>query len=123
MNEPSEQESDADFTLPGVIDVSPSALDLARAFHDTVKGTGGDWVATFSWSHSISVKMGPNESYQDIGSCLTLGAFKRHEIPAGVIQTIGGLELAVQIPRSVWEKSARRLIDTDETLLFKLALR
>jgi hypothetical protein len=124
MAVPSTQNSDDDFTPPGILKVSPAALQYAREFVDTVKGRQGrDWVATFDWATSISVKRGPNEPSKDIGACLTLGASERHEIPPGFTQTIDGVEFAIQIPREIWAKSVERLIELDKSLLFKLALR
>ncbi len=118
------QESDDGFTLPGIIKVSPAAIKFARAFDETIKRTQrGDWVVAFDWAESVSVRRGPDEPSQDIGACLAVGAFERHQIPPGFTQTIDGLEFAIKIPKEVWEQSVHRLIDIDETLLFKLALR
>jgi hypothetical protein len=111
------------FTPPGAIELSRSAWQLARAFDETVKGMSKDWIVTFGWGDSISLKSGPDEPYRDIGGCLTLGAYKRREVPPGFVQTVEGLEFVIQIPRKVWEGSSRRVIDVDETLPFKLALR
>jgi len=52
-----------------------------------------------------------------------LGAFERNQVPPEFIQTHDGLELVIKIPKVIWEKSIHRLIDFEETLLFKLALR
>ena len=112
------------FVFPGAIGISAAALKFAREFADTIKRTQhGDLVVTFSWAESISIRRGPNEPSEDIGACLTLGAFERNDIPHGFTQTVDGLEIAIKIPRHVWEDSLDRVIDTDETLLFKLALR
>lgn len=118
------ENSDREFNPPGLIRLSPAALKFARDLAETVKVTQkGDWIVVFSWAHSISVRREPNAPLEDIGACLMLGASERHEIPPGVTQTVDGVEFAVQIPKEVWENSAQRLIDIDETLLFKLALR
>jgi hypothetical protein len=82
-----------------------------------------EWVTSFAWSDSIVVRRGPNESPEDCGACLTLGAYERHQIPAGFIQTMDGLEFAIKIPADVWRKCAQRLIDVDAGRLFKLTLR
>lgn len=112
------------FVVPGTIAVSPSALEMAKNFYDVVKGNQGkDWVVTFDWAESITVRRGPREPAEDIGACLTLGAYERSQIPRGVTETVDGTEFAIKIPMEVWRKSARRLIDLDEKLLFKLALR
>ncbi len=117
-----EQNSDHGFTPPGIIKVSPAALEFARDFDETVKQRGR-WVVTFDWAHAMSVRRGPDELSEDIGACLILGAYKRHQVPTGFTETVSGVEFAVKIPRDVWEKSVHRLIDIDEALLFKLALR
>jgi hypothetical protein len=108
----------------GVVQVSAAALQFAREFGATVdRSQSGAWVTAFSWATEISVKRDANGVYEDIGAGLTLGAFKRHEVPARFLQTQDGLEFVIQIPEAVWRQSARRLIDLDEALLFKLALR
>ena len=117
-------QSDPEFTAPGIIKLSASALEYARQFDAMIKGTQkGKWIVVFDWAEQISVKHGPDEPSEDIGACLTLGAYERHQIPYGFTQTIDGVEFAVKIPREIWEQSADRLIDLDETKLFKLALR
>jgi hypothetical protein len=118
------RESGNGFAPPGIIKVSAPALKLARGFDETIKRTQrGDWVVAFDWAHSIGVRRGPDQPLEDIGACLTLGAFERHEIPPGFTQTIDGVEFAIKIPSDIWKKSIQRLIDADETLLFKLILR
>jgi hypothetical protein len=121
---PNSRDFDHGFTPPGVIKLTPAALQFAREFDESLKNNQpGNWVVVFDWATSISVKSGPDAPAKDIGACVTLGASERHEIPSGFTQIVGGVEYAIQIPRDVWEKSAKRLIDIDESLLFKLALR
>lgn len=116
--------SDSEFTAPGTLKVSASALQFAREFDATIRKTQrGSWVVVFDWATSMSIRRGPNEPSEDIGSCVTLGAYQRNQIPKGFTQTIDGVEFAAKIPREIWERSAQRLIDLDESLLFKLALR
>jgi hypothetical protein len=118
------QTLEGEFTPPGTVQVSSSALNYARAFIEAIKGSkNGDWIVTFSWCEAMSVKRGANEPYVDIGSCIALSAFERHQIPQGFIQTVDDFEFAMQIPRRIWEKSARRIVEFDESLLFRLALR
>lgn len=124
MATPLNENSGEGFTPPGIIAVSPSALKLARDFDEAVNhGPRGKYIVTFHWSLSISIRRNPDAPSEDIGACLTLGAYERHQIPREFIQTIDGLEFAMEIPGDVWKKSTHRLIDLDETLLFKLALR
>ena len=109
---------------PGAIKVSKAALKFARDFDHTVKSTQrGHWVVAFCWSTSVSIKRGPGEAYEEIGAGLGLGAFERHQVPPEFIQIQDGIELVIKVPAAIWENSRQRLIDFDETLLFKLALR
>jgi hypothetical protein len=115
---------DHGYTPPGVIQVSPAALQLARDFYETVKNMqGGNWLVVFDWATSVTKKLGPDQPSQDVPDGVMMGASKRHEVPAGFSQTVDGLEFAIQIPKEIWEKSAQRLIDLDKTQFFKLALR
>lgn len=118
------QSSGDGFSPPGIIKVSAAALKLARDFHETIKATRQkDWVVSFDWSDSIIIRRDPNEPPEDIGACLTLGAYERHQIPPGFVQRLDGLEFAIKIPPDVWQKSVQRLIDVDTGQLFKLTLR
>jgi hypothetical protein len=115
---------DSQFNPPGSVKVSPSALQLARDLDHTVRhGQRGDWVVSFDWAPSVSVKRGKDRPAEEVGPCLMLGAYRRDQIPPSITQTIDGLEFAVKIPADVLDQSAERLIDADESLLFKLALR
>jgi hypothetical protein len=118
------QNSEENWVAPGTIRLTSSAWKFAWEFDQAVRGTQkGRWVIAISWCHSVSVKRGPNEPYEEIGSCLSLGAFNRQEIPPQFIQVTNGLEYVLQIPEHVWRSSAHRVIDVDEALLFKLTLR
>jgi hypothetical protein len=124
MIPPFGQNSHHNFAAPGTVTVSASALAYARAFGDAVKASRSEkWVVAFSWAESISVKRERGGTYEDIGACLTLGAYRRHEIPSGFVHSVDGLEFAVEIPDRILATSARRLIDTDQGQFFKLALR
>jgi hypothetical protein len=112
-----------EFTAPGLIAVTASALQYAREFGKVVRALKGDFVVTFDWAQSMTYKSGPDAEPVDLGACLTLGAFERSEIPPGYTQTVDGLEFAIRVPRGVWANSAERLIDLDKSLFFKLALR
>lgn len=116
--------SDEGFTPPGSVKVSDAALQFAIEFDKTVNATQrGDWVVAFDWAHEISIRRTPTAPSESIGACLTLGAFRRHQIPPGFTQTVEGLEFAIKIPREIWEQSAERLIDVDKNSFFRLALR
>jgi len=115
---------DVEFTPPGVIQVSASALKLAREFQDTIRRTQrGDWVVVFDWATSVEVRREPGATPEPIPDCVMLGASERRHIPARAIHVAGGIEFAIQIPKAIWQSAVQRLIDTDPTLLFKLALR
>jgi hypothetical protein len=124
MTNSSTNNSDDDFTSPGVIKVSVAALRFARDFNNVAKSKHRvDYVVAFDWAQSISIRRGPNEPLENIGACLMLGAYERRHIAPGFIQTVDGLEFAIKIPPNVWQKSAQRLIDVDAGQMFKLTLR
>jgi hypothetical protein len=83
----------------------------------------GRHVATFDWAQSLGTRRNRDVPLEDIGACLTLAAYKRDEVPDGFIQKAGDFEFAVRIPVEILEEHAERLIDIDESLPFKLALR
>lgn len=112
-----------EFAPPGSITVSLPALQFAKDFAKVVRGLKGDHILTFDWAESITLKRSPDAEPEDIGACLTLGAFERWEIPPSCTQTVEGVEFVIRIPRSVWAARAERLIDLDESLPFKLVLR
>jgi hypothetical protein len=111
------------FVAPGTITVSAAALKLARDFITVVNGEHGrNWIAVIDWATSQTVKRAPDAVSESMGPGLGLGASKYKEIPPAAISKVDGFEFALQIPRHVWEKSARRVIDIDDKQLFKLAL-
>ncbi len=112
------------FLTPGIVRISDAALNYAREFAETVgRSQRGDWVVTFDWAQSLSYRPGPDAPEQNIGPCLMLGAYERHQIPAGCTQSAGDIEFAVRIPDDVWQQGVHRTIDLNESLLFKLVLR
>lgn len=113
-------QSDEDFVAPGNIAVSPDALRYAREFGAAI---GGGWVLAFDWSQSTRYRAGPSEPERDIGACLALGGYRRHEVPEGYTQVVDGVEFAIRIPSDVWRSRPQRLIEFDESQFFKLALR
>ena len=120
---PLNDDSEDDFVAPGIVKVAAAAFELVREFDRVVRAQKGDWVATFDWAENISVRRSRDAAEESIGPCLTLGAYERHQIPAGFIETIDGMEYAIRIPAALWKASERRLIELDESLLFRLALR
>jgi hypothetical protein len=110
-----------EFKPPGAVEVSVAALQLARDFSDTIGA--GDYVATFDWAQSIGIRQKTGAPLQQIGACLMLGAYKRNEVPAAYVQYAEQLAYAIRIPTDVWKRSVRRMIDVDESLPIRLALR
>jgi hypothetical protein len=112
------------FVAPGHITVSAGALNYAREFGiAAVAAMNGNWILTFDWSQSVKYRPGPSEPEQDIGACLSLGGYRRHEVPAGYTQVVDGVEFAIRILSGVWKSRPQRLIEFDESQFFKLALR
>jgi hypothetical protein len=113
---------DSVFVAPGSVEVSPAALKYAREFSDAAIGRSGDHVVAFDWAQSVVVRPGPGKPSENIGDCLMLAAYNASDVPRGFVHKTDGTEFAIRIPREVLQASARRLIDIDEKLLFKLAL-
>jgi len=101
-----------------------AALHYARTFDDAVRRMRGrEWVTAFSWAESISGQAGGECRIWGYRSWPLVGGVRAAWNSHFVIQTHAGMEFVVQIPQRVWENSVHRLIDIDETLLFKLVLR
>jgi hypothetical protein len=114
---------DEPYVPPGTIRLSPAVVHFAREFITSVNGEKGNyWVAAIGWATSVTVKESPDAQPREIGPGLSLGAYRRHEVPPDVIDKVDGLEFVLHIPQQIWEQSSRRLIDMDESLLFKLRL-
>lgn len=117
------RQSDDDFVEPGVVQVSPAALSLARDFASVVgKKNGKAHIVTFDWAESVSVTEAPGERPKQVGPCLMLGAYERHQVPVGLTHSIDGFEFAVRIPKAQLSSDGF-MIDFDPGLLFKLVLR
>src|SRR5665213_3209389 len=110
--------SDELFNAPGAVKVSAAALKLASDLDYTVKRRSSDWVVSFDWAQSISVKSSKDGPSENIGACLMLGAYRRNQIPRGFTEIIDGVEFAVKIPTEILDQSVERLIDIDESFLF-----
>jgi hypothetical protein len=112
------------FIAPGIIELSAAALEYARDFANAIVGIqGGNHVVTFDWSQSVTVRPTPDAPWNDIADCLMLAAYERNDVPPGFVQNVDGAEFAIRMPVEVLNASTKRLIDIDESLLFKLALR
>ncbi len=115
---------DDNFVGRGTIRVSAPALALALEFAKTIGSVRhGARVVTFHWAESIVYRNGNGEAEEDLGACLTIGAYRRDEIPKECIETTDALEFAIQIPADVWKQSVSRLIDIDASRPFGLAIR
>jgi hypothetical protein len=51
-----------------------------------------------------------------------LGAYERERVPAAMMATVDGVEFVVCIPRAIYEKADRRMIDRDDAKRTKLVL-
>lgn len=112
-----------DFTPRHVVSVSSAALAYARAFAEAIGSVrGGPHIVAFDWSTSTVIK-GPGQPERDLGAGLMLGAYRRDEVPVEARRYADGFEFAVKIPASIWSARSEKLIDRDDTLYFKLALR
>lgn len=113
------------FVPLGAVSISSSALDLARQFGEHIKRTRPDetWVIAFDWADERRVRLPNTNQWEELGAGLDLGAYDRVDLPDGVTQTIDGVEFAVIVPRQVYERARQRLIDRDDGVPSKLALK
>jgi hypothetical protein len=113
------------FALPGVVSVTPAALQLAREFGEHIGETrpGEAWITTFHWSDQRRVRVPGTNQWKELGAGLDLGAYRPSELPESVIQAIDGVEFAVMVPSPIYEKAVQRLIDKDDGAPSKLVLR
>lgn len=113
------------FTPPGKLRVSASALELAREFREQARQAAPDedWIISFDWSDSRRIREKGSNEWRDIGAGLDLTAYERRKIRDDHIQRMEGMDIVMKVPAPVWEKSAERLIDTDETAFSGLVLR
>jgi hypothetical protein len=124
MNDTPSDMFEEEFTPPERLKISAAALQWAREYFDHLRSNqAGDWVVVFDWASSMSVRRAPDVPSEDLGACLVLGAYRRHEIPSGFIARQDGLEFAIKIPHQIWENLPQRLIDLDNTKHFRLGLR
>lgn len=113
------------FVPPGAVNISSSALDLARRFGEHVKKTRPDesWVIAFDWADERRVRLPDSNRWEELGAGLDLGAYDRVDLPEGVTQTIDHVEFVVTIPRQVFERATERVIDMDDAAPAKLVLK
>lgn len=102
------------FAPPGMVKVSTAALEQARRFAEDIGRVrpDDDWVVSFEWAESRSVRHRTGGPREELGPGLALVAYDRSDLPPEVIQTAGELEFAIKIPRKVWGKSKLRMIDS-----------
>jgi hypothetical protein len=113
-----------EFVAPGVLRVSAEALKYARDFIESVTAAHGDGhIAVFDWSTKVEYRTDPQAPLQTVYDCLGLGASSRSEIPPDAVQTVDGLDFAIELPLDVLQKSVQRLIDVDENAFFRLVLK
>jgi hypothetical protein len=112
------------FTLPGVVAVSPAALELARGFLEEARRTrpDEDWVVSFDWADSRRVRL-PDNRWEELGEGLDLAVYERVKVPPNVTTTVDGVEFAVKIADHIRERATERLIDRDDAVRSKLVLR
>ncbi len=113
------------YAPPGVVKVSASALQMARELAERVLVPPPriPLVIVFGWRDSGWVRKPPNGPRIELGPGIDLAACDAADVPRGVLQTVDGVEFAVRIPRHIYENSALRLIDTDETEVSGVTLR
>jgi len=114
------------FTLPGIVNVSTAALEMARDFAASLKRDRPqeDWVVCFDWADSRQMRFPrPSGAMQELGPGFDLAAFQRRNVPDALIQTIEGTNFAMKVPSRVWLNSAKRLIDVDPSNGSGLTLR
>ena|ERR1043165_4428200 len=113
-----------EFVAPGVLRVSPEALKYARDFIETVTAAHGDgYIAIFGWADMVTFKTEPNGPLQVVKDFIDLGAISRDQIPPDVIQTVDGVDFAIDTAPEILQRSVERLIDMDENAFAKLVLR
>src|SRR5690242_5786447 len=118
MHRTGSHDPDEPWVPPGLVTLSPHVVEFAREFIDSVNSEQGrHWLTGIGWSTSVVIKESPEAEPRELGPGLSLGAYRRHEVPPEFIDRADGLEFALHIPREVWEASKQRRIEYDDTLL------
>jgi hypothetical protein len=113
-----------EFVAPGVLRVSPAALKYARDFIETVTAAHGDgYIVIFGWADMVTFKTDPSGPTQVVKDFLDVGAISRNQIPSDAIQTVDGLDFAIDSALKILQKSVERLIDFDENAFDRLVLK
>ena len=100
------------YIAPGVIELTPAAFALARAFADHIKHIGsGDWIVNFSWGSARSITDERRGTTVDLGPGLDIGAKKPDKVPVAAICERDGLKYAFQIPSEIVAKAPRKIVD------------
>ncbi len=85
-----------EFVAPGVLRVSPAALNYAREFIEAVTAAhGAGNIAIFGWADMVTFKTDPNGPTQVVKDFLDLGGISRSEIPPDAIQTVDGFDFVI----------------------------
>lgn len=110
---------------PGVVEVSGSALRMARNFAADIHASASMryYIVSFDWADSRSVRRPPGGPMVELGPGLDLAAYDPADIPDGVMQTVDDFSFAVKIPGHIYARSQLRLIDTDTASPSGLVLR
>jgi hypothetical protein len=109
---------------PGVLAVAPAALNYAREVIEAVTAAHGDGnMVMFAWIDLQTSKTDPDGPLELVKDFLDVGAISRSQIPADAVQTVDGLDMAIQIPLAILQKSVQRLIDIDDNAFARLVLK
>ena len=101
------------FVTPGVVELTPAALKLARAFADHVAGVdGGNWIVTFGWC-TRRAQTDRDGKTTEFGPGLDLGAHHVRNVPAEAIWEADGVKYAMQIPSEIVARAEKKIIDVD----------
>ena len=112
------------FAPPGSVDISPSALALARAFLEEAARSQPalPWVVAFDWADERRVREKGSNTWIDLGPGIDLAAYQEGDLPGGVIETVEGIKVALKIPGHIVQDGGRKRIERDDSLLSKLRL-
>jgi hypothetical protein len=110
MSEDNECVSIKGCTLPGTINVTPQALDLAKRFQTAVPS---GYIVTFSWYDGERVRASKTAPWVDNGPGIDLGAYSVEQIPEEAVYQAGSFRYAVLIRKDVVDRYPNKTIDLD----------
>jgi hypothetical protein len=112
------------FAPPGSVDISPSALALARAFLEKASRSQPElrWVVAFDWADERRVREKGSNTWTDLGPGIDLAAYQEDDLPGGVAEIVDGIMVALKIPGHLAQGDARRRIERDDSLMSGLRL-